>query len=105
MSEEKKETSSDKEVIKNGVKLIGERIIPGASLLMDGKIAEGSLHALLGLGAKAAFGLPGLFVLAANSYSKSVTGKGILEHATDLTKTGKKEASDKRDNTDNTDNS
>ena len=90
MSEEiKSEIKQDNQIFKNGFKLIGERFLPGASLLMDGKIVEGGLHAVAGLGAGLIFGLPGMFLLAANSYSKSVTGKNLLEHVTDLTGSSK----------------
>jgi len=81
---EKDNFDSDK-LVKNGIKLIGERFVPGASLLIDGKIVEGSIHAALGFTAKAIFGLPGALVLAANSYSKSVTGKDLLDHLSELT--------------------
>lgn len=32
----------------NAVKLLGEAFVPGASLLMDGKIVEGSIHLVAG---------------------------------------------------------
>jgi len=80
MAAQKSEEKPTSEIVKNGVKLIGERFLPGASLLMDGKIVQGGAHALIGFGAKAIFGLPGLVALAANSFSQSVTGKGILSH-------------------------
>jgi hypothetical protein len=49
-------------------------------LLLDGKIKSGALHAGGGILAKLVFGVPGLLVVAANSYSKSVTGQSLLQN-------------------------
>lgn len=71
-----------KSVVENGVKLVGETLLPGSSLMMDGDIKGGLGHAVFGLLARAAFGPLALAAVAADSYSKSVTGKGLLEHLT-----------------------
>jgi len=69
------------EAMNNGMKLLGEAVVmPGASLLLDGKIGEGALHAVLGTVAKLLLGPPGWILIAANSYSRSVSGKGLYEH-------------------------
>lgn len=69
------------EAMSNGMKLFGEAaVMPGASLLLDGKIGEGVLHAVLGTAAKFLLGPPGWILIAANSYSRSVSGKGLYEH-------------------------
>ena len=68
------------QVVENGVKLVGERILPGTSLMMDGDIKGGLFHAALGLAARAAFGPVAWFAVAADSYSRSVTGKGLIDH-------------------------
>ena len=70
------------EVVENGVKLVGERILPGTSLMMDGDIKGGLAHAAIGLLARAAFGPVAWFAVAADSYSRSVTGKGLIDHLT-----------------------
>jgi hypothetical protein len=70
------------QVVENGVKLVGERFLPGTSLMMDGDIKGGLAHAALGLMARAAFGPVAWFAVAADSYSRSVTGKGLIEHLT-----------------------
>ena len=67
----------------NAVKLVGEAFVPGASLLLDGKIAEGSAHLLLGTWAKLALGPIGLALVIANSYTKSTTGKNLLEEVSE----------------------
>jgi hypothetical protein len=64
---------------KNAIKLAGEAILPGASLLMDGQILHGGLHLLAGAVAKAFLGPVGIAVVIANSYSNSTTGKNLLE--------------------------
>jgi hypothetical protein len=71
------------EMVTNGVKLVGESVLPGASLLLDGKVPSGLVHALVGFGARAAFGPIGLLVVAADSYSKSVTNKHLWVHVSD----------------------
>lgn len=64
----------------NTVKILGETLIsPGASQLIDGNIKSGGLHILGGLAAKALFGLPGFLLVAANSYTKSVTGESLYK--------------------------
>jgi hypothetical protein len=68
------------QVVENGVKLVGEGILPGSSLMMDGDIKGGLAHAAIGLLARAAFGPVAWFAIAADSYSRSVTGKGLIDH-------------------------
>lgn len=63
----------------NAVKLLGETLIPGASLMMDGKIVAGAVHTILGTLAKAALGPAGLALVIANSYAQSSTGKNLLK--------------------------
>ena len=70
-------------VIANGAKLVGESFIPGASLLLDGEVTKGLVHTAVGFGARAmlgAWGPLGVLVVAANSYSKSVTDRHLHEH-------------------------
>jgi hypothetical protein len=62
----------------NAIKLAGEALLPGASLLMDGKILQGGIHLLAGAVAKAFLGPIGIAVVIANSYSNSTTGKNLL---------------------------
>ena len=75
-------------VVSNGVKLLGEAFItPGSSLILDGRVGAGLVHGAIGLGATALLGpvagpLVRLFVMA-NSYSKSVTERNLLEVAQD----------------------
>lgn len=73
-------------VLSNGAKLFGESLIPGASLLMDGKFVEGAAHTVIGLGAKAALGPIGLVLVCADSFSKSVTTKSLFSHASEAWK-------------------
>ena len=68
------------QVVENGVKLVGEGILPGSSLMMDGDIKGGLAHAAVGLLVRAAFGPVAWFAVAADSYSRSVTGKGLIDH-------------------------
>ena len=38
-------------MLTNGVKLVGETMLPGASLLMDGNLVNGAAHAAIGVAA------------------------------------------------------
>lgn len=68
------------EVVARGVKLIGESLfLPGSSLILDGDIKGGALHAIGGLAAKALIGPVGWLLVAANSYSQSVSDKSLIE--------------------------
>lgn len=68
------------QTLDNAIKLLGEFFVPGASLLMDGKIVSGSAHLIVGAWAKAAIGPVGAAVVVANSYAESATGKSLLKH-------------------------
>jgi hypothetical protein len=67
---------------RNAVKLVGEAILPGASLLIDGKILHGGAHLLASAVARACLGPLGVVLVMANSYSSSTTGKNLLKHLT-----------------------
>ena len=71
---------SEIDTTKNAVKLIGEAFLPGASLLMDGKILAGGAHFILGTLARIALGPVGVAVVIANSYATSTTGMSLLQH-------------------------
>jgi len=75
-----KESNTAEHPMENAVKLVGEALLPGASLLMEGEILKGGAHMLAGFAAKALLGPIGLVVVAANSYSQSTTGQGIAKH-------------------------
>src|SRR5262245_28259426 len=79
-------------VFKNGVKIIGETLLPGASLLLDGNVPNGALHAVAGIGARMLLGPIGLLLVAADSYSKSVSEKYLWQHATEAFGTARSEA-------------
>lgn len=79
-AEQKVETKGSR--LENAVKLVGEAVVPGASLLMDGKILEGGAHVIVGGLARVVLGPVGLLLVAANSYSTSATGKNLLKQFT-----------------------
>jgi hypothetical protein len=66
--------------IANGVKLVGESMLPGASLLLDGNLVNGAAHVAAGAAA-AAFVAPwAVLLVVADSFSKSVSGKNLWDH-------------------------
>lgn len=79
MDESHQEPSSNV-VIGRSIKMLGETVAPGASLVLDGEILPGAAHLVGGLVARWAFGPVGWLLVAANSYSKSVTGRSLTEH-------------------------
>jgi hypothetical protein len=81
------ESVASVEKLSNGAKLLGETIVPGASLLMDGKFANGAAHVAVGLGAKLALGPVGVLLVCADSFSKSTTDKFLWDHLAGFAKT------------------
>lgn len=75
--------SNDLNVLTNGAKLVGESVLPGASLLMDGQFLSGAAHAVVGIGARIAIGPAAVLLVCADSFSKSVTDKSLFTHAKD----------------------
>jgi len=70
----------NEQMLKNGVKLVGEMLLPGTSLLLDEKIRPGMAHAAIGILARVVLGVPGLLLVAANSYTQSTTGTSLIDH-------------------------
>jgi len=54
--------------------------VPGFSLYADGEIKEGVMHTLLGLAAGIAMGPPGVWLVAANSISRSNSGMNLWDY-------------------------
>lgn len=65
----------------NGIKLLGEVIVPGASQFIDGNIRTGSLHLLGAVAAVAMLGGPGGLLISAllrgNSFTSSTLHKPL----------------------------
>ena len=70
--------------ISNGVKIVGETLLPGTSLLMDGRAKEGAGHAIVGLAARTLLGPIGWGLVAANSFVKSVSDQSLVGLASEL---------------------
>jgi hypothetical protein len=54
-----------------------EVLIPGGANLIKGDLVNGGAHLVLGLVAKAMFGLPGILLVHANSLVKARTGQHL----------------------------
>ena len=74
---------ADDQVVSNGIKLLGEAfVIPGSSLILEGRVGAGLLHGALGIAATALLGplAPiGRVLIAANSYTRSLNDRNIWE--------------------------
>ena len=88
-------------VLGNGLKLLGEVMVPGAAERLEGRLGSGVAHNLIAGAATLAFTpvsplLAGLTVLAVklNSYSRSVTGRGVIDTVSSAVRTGEGEAGD-----------
>jgi hypothetical protein len=66
--------------IANGVKLVGETMLPGASLLLDGNLVNGAAHVAAGAAAAAFLAPRAVLVVIADSFSVSVSGKNLSDH-------------------------
>jgi hypothetical protein len=77
-------TTTPGSLLVNGVKVLGEvAVVPGASLIVDGEVKSGIVHAAGGLLGLAVLG-PVLgpltwLAMGADSYSRSVAGKTIVD--------------------------
>lgn len=72
-------TPENEQNLKTGVQFASEVVLPGGSNLVNGDFLTGGIHAVVGLAAKSVFGLPGLLVVSANSFSKATTGKNLID--------------------------
>jgi hypothetical protein len=65
----------------NGVKAVGEVcVIPGASMILDGNVKGAAVHIAGAYVARAVIGPVGWVYFAADSFSKSVTGKSLYQY-------------------------
>ena len=71
-------------VAANGIKLVGETFVPGASLIMDGNIVNGAAHAAAGIGINSCWGRWASCSRRPIPHSKSVTDKYLWDHVGDL---------------------
>lgn len=69
----------DNAPIKTGLQFASEVVIPGGSNIIAGNYKQAAIHVGLGILAGAFFGLPGLIVVAANSFTRATTGHHIHE--------------------------
>ena len=65
--------------LRTGLAFASEVLIPGGSNLLTGNYTQAAVHAGLGILAGAFFGLPGVIIVAANSFTKSTTGQSLYE--------------------------
>lgn len=63
-----------------GLEFASEIMVPGGSNLMKGDLVQAGIHFCLGYLAKAAFGMPGLALVSANSITKALTGNHLVEY-------------------------
>ena len=68
------------EPVRTGIKVASELVIPGGSNFLKGDFKTGGIHAVAGIAAAMFFGFPGMLLVAANSFSQSQTGHGLLDH-------------------------
>lgn len=57
-----------------------ETFIPGGANLVGGEFGQAGLHFVAGILARAAFGVPGVLLVSANSIVKARTGRHLVEH-------------------------
>jgi hypothetical protein len=83
-------------VLGNGIKLVGEAVVPGASQFLDGRVGRGLMHAAASAVALALLGPIGGMVslaLRVNSFSTSVGDRNLFQLAADAAETVARTAS------------
>lgn len=76
-------------VVANGVRLAGDTlVVPGTSLILDGQVGQGVARVAVGVAARMALGPLGWLLVAADAYTKTTTGSGLLDRATSRVKSG-----------------
>ena len=76
---------AENDTINNAIKLIGEcAVFPGTSQFLDGNFTSGVAHVAVGLAAKAFLGIPGIVLVATNSYMQSVSNKGLYDYVKEM---------------------
>ena len=68
------------ETLGKALKLGGELMVPGFSQYADREFGQGLVHTGIAIVAKVAIGPAGFFLAAANSFTKSLTGKHLHEY-------------------------
>lgn len=65
-------------IIDHSLKLLGESaFLPGFSQFVDGNIKAGTVYAVTGITARFILGAPVMALVAADSYSRSISGKSL----------------------------
>lgn len=67
------------QTVKTGLQFASEVVVPGGSHLLNGDLKQAGVHAIAGIVAGAIFGLPGLIIVAANSFTRATTGRHLYE--------------------------
>lgn len=70
--------TKDVNLLAEGLKIAGDLLIPGTSLIAQSDYKRGLIHAGVGIAARVAFGAPGVVLTAANSYCTARTGEGLI---------------------------
>jgi len=69
--------------IENGVKMLGEFVLPGGGLMLEGRVGAGLLHTAVGLVSLALLGPIagpiGRLLVSANSYSQAVGYRNVVD--------------------------
>lgn len=66
--------------VNQALAFVSETIVPGGSNLVKGDLKQAAVHAFLGTLARSAFGVPGMLLVASNSFVKATTGAHLHEH-------------------------
>jgi hypothetical protein len=66
--------------VRTAVRLGAEALLPGANLFAKGRIAEGGLHCVAAIAATMVMGPVGALFVRANSVSRAVSDKHLVEY-------------------------
>ena len=86
MAYQQQTTPSPGGQVVNAVKFVADQVLmPGTSLLVEGKVGAGLIHGVAGIVGRALLGPVGWMMIGLNSYSKAASDKYLWEHLTSPT--------------------
>ena len=86
MAYQQQTTPSPGTQVVNAVKFVADQaLMPGTSLLVEGKVGAGLMHSVAGIAGRVLMGPVGWILVGLNSYSKAASGKHLWEHLTSPT--------------------
>ncbi|HEX4274043.1 MAG TPA: DUF6072 family protein [Bryobacteraceae bacterium] len=72
--------ADERQTLTTAAEFAAETLVPGGANIVKGDLKNAGIYAAIGLAARFTFGLPGLLLVSADSFTKATTGRRITEH-------------------------